>query len=60
MLFSDHYGVLHTSADDWFDPILSVDTKLFVDPFLIVSDDDLAWTKAHDRIVGTEPCGSPG
>jgi hypothetical protein len=51
MLFSDHYAVLHTAADDWFDPVLSVDTKLFVDPFLIFTDTDPTWAKAHDRII---------
>lgn len=51
MKFSEHFGVLHTTADDWFDPILGVDTKLFVDPFLIFGDDDPTWARAHDRIV---------
>lgn len=51
MLFSEHHSILHTSDEDWFDPLLAVDTKLFVDPFLIFQDTDLRWSKAHDRIV---------
>lgn len=51
MLVSEPYGILRTSADDWFDPILGVDTKLFVDPFLIFQDDDLHWAGSHDRPV---------
>lgn len=51
MFFSEHYAILRTSADDWFDPILAVDTKLFVDPFLIFQDNDPHWAGAHDRLV---------
>ncbi len=51
MLFSDHYGITRTPADDWFDPVLEVDTKLFVDPFLVFQDADPSWMGAHDRIV---------
>lgn len=51
MRFSDHHSILRTSADDWFDPILAVDTKLFVDPFLVFQDDDAAWAGSHDEII---------
>jgi hypothetical protein len=51
--FSDHYSILHPEADDWFDPILNLDTKLFVDPFLVFADQaDERWRDAHDHIVG--------
>ena len=35
MIFSRIFDITKTSDDDWFDPILSIDTKLFIDPFLI-------------------------
>lgn len=28
MQFTDHFEVIRTTDDDWFDPILTVDTKL--------------------------------
>lgn len=51
MRFSEQHTILRSAADDWFDPILAVDTKLFVDPFLIFKDTDPAWAGAHDDIV---------
>jgi hypothetical protein len=49
--FSEHFAITRTSADDWFDPILVADTKLFVDPFLIFQDDHPSWSGAHDRLI---------
>ena len=51
MYFSDHFGIKRTKRDDWFDPILDADTKLFVDPFLIFQDADPRWRSAHDRLI---------
>jgi hypothetical protein len=51
MQFTDHFEVVRTADDDWFDPILTVDTKLFVDPFLIFQDDAPHWGEAHRRVV---------
>ena len=36
MRFSEAFGITRRRADDWFDPHPSVDTKLFVDPLLIL------------------------
>lgn len=49
--FSDHFGIELTEADDWFDPILGADTRLFVDPFLIFRDDGELWVQAHDELI---------
>lgn len=49
--FSQQYGVTRQSADDWFDPLLNEDTKLYVDPFLIFLDEDPVWTNAHPRLM---------
>jgi hypothetical protein len=49
--FTEQYGLSRTTADDWFDPLLNVDTKLFVDPFLIFLDDSQRWANAHARLM---------
>src|SRR4051812_6574928 len=51
MRFSESFGVEHGPDDDWFDPHLTVDTKLFVDPFLLLVEGGL-WTEAHDELIG--------
>lgn len=58
--FSAHFGITRSRADDWFDPDLSIETKLFVDPFLLL---DEASTRARlgrqaARIFSTRPRGS--
>jgi hypothetical protein len=51
--FSEQYSVRRGRSDDWFDPVLAMDTALFVDPFLVFADAvDRRWRKAHNRIVG--------
>lgn len=35
MLFSDFYKINIGTDDDWFDPLLDIDTKLFIDPLLV-------------------------
>lgn len=50
MRFSELVGV--SPADgDWFDPVLSEDTPLYVDPFLVFEDDDPLFADAHDVVV---------
>lgn len=51
VLFSEQYGITRTAADDWFDPLLLQDTKLFVDPFLVYLDDTPFWTDAHTTLM---------
>jgi hypothetical protein len=52
MRFSEAFGVERTRDDDWFDPVLFADTKLFVDPFLIFLDrEDSRWGAAHARLI---------
>ncbi len=51
MRASQHFNVVKGSSDDWFDPILNTDTKLFVDPFLVFMEKDDPWNDAHDIIV---------
>ena len=35
MLFSEAFDIEIDGSEPWFDPILHIDTKLFIDPFLI-------------------------
>src|SRR5690348_3070524 len=52
MKFTDCFGVTPDEDDDWFDPILSADTQLFVDPFRVYVEDDERWAEAHNVLVG--------
>jgi hypothetical protein len=36
MRFSESYNITRIDDDDWFDPSLTIDTKLFVDPLLML------------------------
>lgn len=51
MQFTDHFGIIRNIGDDWFDTIFGVDTRLFIDPFLIFQDAEPQWAQAHQRIV---------
>ena len=42
MLFSEHFGVTPTADDDWFDPHQTVDTKLFIDPSVLLEGGECA------------------
>jgi hypothetical protein len=47
----EHYEIVRTEADDWFDPYLETDTPLCVDPFMIWSDAEEPWFGAHDHVL---------
>lgn len=49
--FSTAYTITKGAVDDWFDPVLELDTHLSVDPFLISEDHDPFWTAAHGRLI---------
>lgn len=51
--FSSIFGVTRATADDWFDPDLAVDTKLFVDPFLLLDEEGTgsSWDGAHRDLI---------
>lgn len=51
MLFSNHYSITRTDADDWLDVTMQKDTRLFVDPFRIFDDDDPHWHGAHQELT---------
>lgn len=51
MNFSTEYKINIGIDDDWFDPILDRDTKLFIDPFLIFKSNNTFFTDSHKQIV---------
>lgn len=50
MRFSRAVSLTRGPKDDWFDPDLTVDTRLFLDPFLLLKA-GATWAKAHDDLV---------
>jgi hypothetical protein len=52
MLFSECFNITKDEdADDWFDPILFVDTRLFIDPFLLFDGEAGRFQGSHREIV---------
>ncbi|GAA1589768.1 hypothetical protein [Actinoplanes couchii] len=51
MRFGEHYEIIRSEADDWFDPYLATDTPLCVEPFAIWADTDDLWFGAHDHVL---------
>jgi len=49
--FAYAFGITPTAADDWFDPKLGADTRLFVDPFLMFSATSGPWATVQTRMV---------
>jgi hypothetical protein len=51
VLASKHFDLIRGDDDQWFDPILDHDTKLFLDPFLIFKRRVKGFENAHDELV---------
>lgn len=51
MKFSEQFNITKTADDDWLDIILDIDTKLWIDPFLIFKETDSEWSEAHAQII---------
>jgi hypothetical protein len=49
--FSELFKIQRTSSDDWFDPILSLDTRLFIDPFLLYSTEQGHFEGSHKEVI---------
>jgi hypothetical protein len=49
--FSELVSVEHREADDWFNPVLTEDTPLYVDPFLVFDDNDPLFADAQEQVV---------
>lgn len=50
MRFSEAFRVQRSEEDDWFDPHLTVDTKLFIDPLLLIEAGG-EWAQAHHELI---------
>lgn len=51
MYFSEHYEIAVDDETDWFDPLLDLDTPLFVDPFLVYAEEEEFWEGSADIIA---------
>jgi hypothetical protein len=51
MKFSEHFEVERKPKDNWFDPVMSIDTLLFIDPFLIYDNEIGPFRGSHKEIV---------
>lgn len=51
MLFSEYFRVQIDGTETWFDSLLSLDTKLYIDPFLIFQDEFGPFVGAHQELV---------
>ena len=51
MKFSTIFKVTPDENDNWFDPILKKDTKLFIDPFLIFDTKDPLFIDCHKKTI---------
>lgn len=49
--FSEYFRVEYDRDTEWFNPLLTEDTHLYVDPFLIFLSDDERWSGGHERIM---------
>lgn len=51
MLFSEAFQIEINGAEPWFDPLLTLDTRLYIDPFLIFQDEFGPFLGAHAELV---------
>jgi hypothetical protein len=51
MRFTQLAKVTPGSSDDWFNPVLTEDTPLYVDPFLVFEDQSPLFADAHEMVV---------
>lgn len=51
MLFSETFSLGDVSAEEWFDPFLSIDTRLFIDPFLLYDNERDGFVGSHGEII---------
>lgn len=51
MLFSDYFELGDVGEEDWFDPVLSLDTELFIDPFLLFDNEQGDFVGSHADVI---------
>jgi hypothetical protein len=50
MRFSEAFDIMPGVNDDWFDPHLTIDTKLFIDPLMLLEAGG-EWGQAHNELI---------
>lgn len=56
MLFSEKFIITKSKEDDRFDPFLSMDTKLFIDPFLVIDSKHIFFEDFRSKIADYFQC----
>ncbi|MBM1688819.1 hypothetical protein [Sulfitobacter geojensis] len=51
MLFSELFEIELDGTEKWFDPLLTLDTQLYIDPFLIFQDEFGPFVGAHQELI---------
>lgn len=51
MLFSEQFGIKCMGDEEWFDPILHQDTRLFIDPFSVFKSDDELFKDSYSEMM---------
>ncbi len=51
MRFAEYAQIIPNQADDWFDPVLTEDTPLYVDPFLVFDSSAAPFADSHELVV---------
>ncbi|MDX2232980.1 MAG: hypothetical protein NW200_00650 [Hyphomonadaceae bacterium] len=51
MLFSTTFAVSRGPGEDWFDPFLAVDAKVWIDPLLIYTQEFGPFVGAHEEVI---------
>lgn len=51
MLFSERYKIPNADNHEWLDPLLTVDTALFVDPFLVYGEKSGDFAGSHQQVI---------
>jgi hypothetical protein len=51
VLFSEKFNIKDAGEQEWFDPILHQDTKLFIDPFLVFQTEDPLFQHTYEDMM---------
>lgn len=51
MLFSEYYKINCIGDEEWFDPILHQDTRLFIDPFAVFKSNDNLFKDSYSEMM---------
>ena len=51
LLFSEYYNIKCVGDEDWFDPHLTCDTLLFIDPFAVFKSEDELFKGSYDEMM---------